>query len=101
MEEWRKEARADRRSVVVDQKLLCELLRSLGEKVTAEKEVVEVGEKKVEAEAGVEKEMEVEVMEVVEEGAEVEKEEGEVVAESGPKKPEEILQASPGTPPST
>src|ERR1700731_1402232 len=29
------------------------------------------------------------------------KEEGEVVAESGPKKPKDILQASPGTPPST
>ena len=87
LEEWRKEVRVDR-------KLLRELLRSLGEKVMAEKEVAEV-------EAGAEKEMEVEVMEVVEEGAEVEKEDGEMVAESRPKKPEGILQASPSTPPST
>src|SRR6202043_599649 len=37
LEEWRKEARADWRSAVVDQKLLREVLRSLGEKVMVEK----------------------------------------------------------------
>src|ERR1700730_18176020 len=101
LEEWRKEARAERRAAAAEWKLLREVLRSLGEKVMAGKEVVEVTEKKAEAEVGAEKETEVEVMEVVEEGAKAEKEEGEVVAESGPKKPEDILQASPGTPPST
>jgi hypothetical protein len=101
LEEWRKEARVDQRSAVVDCKLLHEVLRSLGEKVTVERAVAEVAEKKAEAEAGAEKETEVEVMEVVEEGAEVEKEDREVVVESGPKKPEGILQASPGMPPST
>ena len=67
---------------------------------TAEKVVTEVAEKKAEAEVGAEKDAEVEVMEIVEEGAEAEKEDREVVAESRPKKPKGILQASPGTPPS-
>src|ERR1700730_3191107 len=101
MEEWRKEVRADQRSAVVDQKILQEILRSWGEKVMVEKVVAEVAEKKAEVEVGAEKDAEVEVMEIVEEKAEVEKEEGEVVAESGPKKPKDILQALPGTPPST
>ena len=64
------------------------------------KEVAEVAEKKAEAEVGAEKDAEVEVVEIVEERVEAEKEEGEVVAESGPKKPEDILQSSPSTPPS-
>ena len=100
---WRsggKEARAERRAAAAERKLLRELLQSLGEKVTAEKEVAEVAEKKAEAGAGAKKETEVEVMEIVEEGAEAEKEEGEVVAESGPKKPKGILQALPSMPPS-
>ena len=100
LEEWRKEARAERRAVAAERKLLRKLLRGLGEKLTAGKEVAEVAEKKAEAEVGAEKDAEVEMVEIVEERAEVEKEEGEVVAESGPKKPEDILQASPGTPPS-
>ena len=61
---------------------------SLGEKVTVEKAVVEVVEKK--AEVGV----------VVEKVAEAEKEDGEVEVESGLKKPEGIVQASPSMPPS-
>ena len=100
---WRsggKEARAERRAAAAERKLLRELLRGLGEKLTVEKEVAEVAEKKAEVEVGAEKDAEVEMVEIVEERAEAEKEEGEVVAESGPKKPEDILQASPGTPPS-
>ena len=79
-----------------DCKILWEILRSLGEKV-----VVEVAEKKVEVEVVAEKVAEAEVMDIVEEGAEAEKEDGEVGAESRLKKPEGILQALPGTPPST
>src|ERR1700730_1028290 len=92
LEEWR--------AAAAERKLLRELLQSLGEKVTAEKEVAEVAEKKAEAEVGVEKDAEVEMVEIVEERAEAEKEEGEVVAESGPKKTKDILQAFPGLPPS-
>src|SRR3984893_8477627 len=101
LEEWRKEARAERRAAAAEQKLLRELLRGLGEKLTVGKEVAEVAEKKAEVEVRAEKDVEVEMVEIVEERVEVEKEEGEVVAESGPKKPKDILQALPGTPPST
>ena len=74
---------------------------SLGEKVAVEKAVAEVTEKKAEVEVVAGKVAEAEGMDIAEVGAEVEKEDGEVGMESGPKKPKGILQASPGTPPST
>src|SRR6202045_3624096 len=98
LEEWRKEARAEREVVAEDRRILREILTSLGEKVAVEKAVAEVAEKKAEAEVVAGKVAEAEGMDIVEVGAEVE--EGEVVVESRPKKPKGILQASPGTPPS-
>ena len=95
--EWRKEARAEWEAVAEDRRILWEILTSLGEKVTVEKVVAEVAEKKAEVEVVAEKVAEAEVMDV----AEVEKEDGEVGAESGLKKPKGILQASPSMPPST
>ena len=100
LEEWRKEVRVEWEVVAEDCKILWEILRSLGEKVMVEKAVAEVVEKKLEVEVVVGKVAEAEVMDIVEEGVEAEKEDGEVGAESRLKKPKGILQASPGMPPS-
>ena len=99
LEEWRKEARAEQEAVAEDQRILQEILTSLGEKVAVEKAVAEVAEKKAEVGVVAGKVAEAEGMDIAEVG--VEAEEGEVVTESRPKKPKDILQASPGTPPST
>ena len=98
LEEWRKEARAEWEAAAEDQRILWEILTSLGEKVAVGKAVAEVAEKKAEVEVVVGKVAEAEGMDIAEVGAEAE--EGEGGAESRPKKPEGILQASPGTPPS-
>ena len=98
LEEWRKEARAEWEAAAEDQRILWEILTSLGEKVAVGKAVAEVAEKKAEVEVVVGKVAEAEGMDIAEVGAEAE--EGEVVVECRPKKPEDILQALPGTPPS-
>ena len=112
LEEWRKEATAEQKAAAEDRRILRGILEKWGRRMEmAEKAEKVEAERKEETEA---KRAEAEgmVVEVTEKGkeketeveAEVEKkveaEDGEVEVESRLEKPEEILQASPGSPPS-